>query len=167
MGSGALTIDGSADVNGTADSLTVGSMAAALDTLGLDWTLLTSASFPVDYVNTWPSCALPADSFTVTRFTGYVVGASGVCGRGVLIVAGMLDVQPNFSWDGVILAGHFNTPNENFTVNGVVVSGLDGLGAYTDVRQAGYTHYNRCYAFKAGRRLSHFRPVGSTWWESM
>ena len=167
MGSGSLTIDGSADVSGTADSLTVGSMNAVLDTLGLDWDLLTNASFPVDYVNTWPSCGLPVDSFPVTRFTGDVTGAKGVCGRGVLIVAGTLDVQKDFAWNGVILAGYFKTPNDGFHVDGLVVSGLDGLGAYTDVRRSSYIHYNRCHAFDAGRRLSHFRPMGSTWWESL
>ncbi len=167
MGSGSLTIDGSADVTGTADSLTVGSLAAVLDTLGLDWDLLTSTSFPVDYENVWPPCSLPADSFPVTRFTGNVTGTSSVCGRGVLIVAGTLTVEVDYSWEGVILAGYFNPPNDDFHVDGLVVSGLNGLGNYTDVRQNGFIHYNRCHAFDAGRRLSHFRLVGSTWWEGM
>ena len=167
MGTGTLQIDAGGAINGSTDSLTVGSMSAVLDALALDWDLLTDTNFPVDYEDTWPSCSLPADSFPVTRFNGNVTGAAGVCGRGVLIVTGTLDVQENYSWEGVILAGYFDTPNNQFNVEGLVVSGLDGLGGYTDVRSNSSIRYDRCIAFKAGKRLSHFQPLGSTWWESM
>ena len=167
MGTGDLQIDAQGAINGSTDSLTVGSMSAVLDALGLDWDLLTDTSFPVDYEDTWPPCFLPADEFPVTRFNGNVTGGVGVCGRGVLIVTGTLDVQPDFSWDGVILAGHFEAPIQQFHVDGLVVSGLDGLGGFTQVRMNASIRYDRCIAFKSGKRLSHFQPVGSTWWEEM
>ncbi len=167
MGSGGLDISGS-PLNGSADSLTYGSYAAVLDSLGIDWSLLTSTNFPVDYQNTWPSCALPADSFTVTRWSGNLTAPSSACGRGVLIVGGRFTPGDNFTWNGVVLAGRV-TPDDDdaFTINGLVVGGLDGLGSLTVYGEDHYVYHNRCMAFKAGRRLSHFRPLGSTWWEEM
>ena len=80
MGSGGLSISGS-PLNGSADSVTYGSYAAVLDSLGINWSVLTSTDFPVDYQNSWPSCGLPADSFTVTRWSGNLTAPSGACGR--------------------------------------------------------------------------------------
>ena len=167
MGSGALLLDGGATVTGTQISMTVGTPSAVLDSLGLDWGLLTDPDFPVDYDGVLPPCALPADSFPVTRFAFNLTVASGSCGRGVLIVTGDLIVQNGWSWDGVVLAGHLNAPDDPFQVYGLVVSGLDGAGGFTDIRRGASISYNRCYAFQAGKRLSHFQPVGSTWWEEM
>ena len=71
MGSGALSIaGGGSPLDGNPHSRVLGTSAAALDSIGLNWDVLTSSAFAVDYENTWPSCALPADSFTVTGFTG-------------------------------------------------------------------------------------------------
>lgn len=172
MGSGALQIDGSANVNGTSNTLLLGTESAVLDSLGLDWDFITDPSFPVDYEGVLPPCGLAADSFPVTRFNGDLSVTSSSCGRGVLIVKNTLTAAVGWSWDGVILAGFFNPPNGYIEVNGLVVSGLDGLGGYTDLRRGGssngaYVRYNRCYAFQANRRLSHFEPVGGTWWEAM
>ncbi len=110
---------------------------------------------------------MPADSFTVTRFTGNLLAPSIACGRGVLIVTGNLTPANGFSWDGIVLAGYVVTTNNNFTINGLVVGGLDGAGLLTDYDDNTYIYHHRCNAFKAGKRLSHFKPVGSTWWESM
>ena len=167
MGSGDLSYGGSS-VDGNPDSTRYGSYSAVLDSLGLDWSLLTSPSFPVDYENTWPSCALPSDSFTVTRFTGDLDAPGSACGRGVLIVVGELTPLENFTWDGVVLAGRM-TPSdeEDFAINGQVVGGLNGLGGATVYYEDQRIKYDRCMAFKAGKRLSHFQLVGSTWWESL
>ena len=166
MGSGGLSISGS-PLNGSADSVTYGSYAAVLDSLGINWSVLTSTDFPVDYQNTWPSCGLPADSFTVTRWSGNLTVPSGACGRGVLIVGGRFTPGAAFTWNGVVLAGRITPDDDAFTINGLVVGGLDGLGSLTTYWANHYVYHNRCMAFKAGRRLSHFRPLGSTWWEEM
>ena len=166
-GSGTLTIEGGGLVNGSPVTTAYGSYDAVLDSLGIDWTLLTNSQFPVDYQNTWPSCALPADSFTVTRFTGNLFAPSTACGRGTLIVGDTLTPAHGFTWDGIILAGYVVSTSNDFRVDGLVVGGLNGLGAETRYNDGTYIYHNRCMAFKAGKRLSHFQPVGSTWWESM
>ena len=166
-GSGTVTIAGAGAINGNPNTRSYGSYNAVLDSLGINWAALTDTSFPVDYENTWPSCALPADSFTVTRFTGNLLAPSAACGRGVLIVTGDLTPANNFTWDGIVLAGYMVSTYNAYTINGMLVGGLNGLGAQTRFRDQAYIYHNRCNAFKAGKRLSHFIPVGSTWWESM
>ena len=86
----------------------------------------------------------------------------------MLIVGGRFTPGAAFTWNGVVLAGRI-TPDDDdaFTINGLVVGGLDGLGSLTTYWANHYVYHNRCMAFKAGRRLSHFRPLGSTWWEEM
>ncbi len=168
MGSGSLVIDGGGTVTGSQVTIAVGSVSAVLDSLGLDWDLLTDPDFPVDYDGVLPPLGLPVDSFPVTRFPANLTVGSGDNGRrGVLIVTGDLIVQNGWIWDGVVLAGYLNAPDDPFQVHGLMVSGLDGAGRFTDIRGATYIEYNRCYAFQAGERLSHFRPVGGTWWEEM
>jgi len=169
MGTGTLDILSGNPLHGPdPEVLETFSEAAALDSLGIDWDLLTSTDFPVDYEDTWPSCALPADSFPVTRWNETTAVNSGTCGRGVLIVTGSLVIFSGFSWDGVVLAGRiipFFGPA--YTINGLVVTGLNGAGNDTDYEDNQSIYYDRCMAFKAGKRLSHFRPMGSTWWEEM
>ena len=142
-------------------------MTAAMDSLGLNWAALTDPDFPVDFEDTWPSCALPADSFTVTRFNGSLSAPAGVCGRGVLIVTGGLTFGDLFTWDGVVLAGHIETTTNDYTIDGLLVAGLDGNSNATTLNDGIDIRYDYCNAFWAGKRLSHFVPVGSTWWEEM
>jgi len=168
MGSGSLQIDGAPNVTGSSISLNVGSMATVLDSLNLDWDLLTNASFPVDYEGVLPDFGvLPADSFPVIRYNGNLTAGPSESGRGVLIVKNVLTVVTGWSWQGVILTGYFFPPNDPFLVEGVVVSGLDGLSGFTDIRRSSQILYNRCLAFQAARSLSHFESVGGTWWEEM
>ena len=168
MGSGLASIQPPDPIDGpNPEVVSLGSAEAALNAIGIDWDVLTDPDFPVDYENTWPSCALPADSFTVTRFNGNVTGPSPVCGQGVLIVKGNFSADAGFQWDGILLAGYIvDTPN-NYRIDGLVVGGLDGNGTATAFRDNTHIDYHRCYAFQAGKRLSHFQPMGSTWWESM
>jgi hypothetical protein len=167
-----LTYDYAANITGVADSLRIGSPAAVLDSLGLDWDLLTDPAFPVDYQGVLPDFStLPADSFPVIRFNNLSVTPAH-SGRGVLIVEGTLDVGMLWEWDGIVLAGYFNPPDGYIEVEGLVVSGLDGMGGFTDLRRSGVIsgaeiHYHRCYAYRAGRALSHFQTAGGTWWEDM
>ena len=146
--------------------ITVGS-AAALAAIGIDWAVLTDPAFPVDYENTWPSCALPADSFTVTRFNGNLSTPASVCGQGVLIVTGNFLAAGGFQWNGILLAGYIVDTTNDYRIDGLVVGGLDGNGTATALRNDTHIDYHRCYAFDAGKRLSHFEAVGSTWWEEM
>ena len=166
MGSGTFVIEGGAVVSGSQISITVGSVSAVLDSLGLDWDLLTDPDFPVDYDGVLP-IGLPADSFPVIRFPANLTVGPAENGRGVLIVAGDLIIQNGWDWDGVVLAGYLDAPDDPFQVRGLVVSGLDGAGRFTDIRKTTSIFYNRCYAFQAGKRLSHFELVGGTWWEEM
>ncbi len=55
----------------------------------------------------------------------------------------------------------------HYDIDGLVVTGLDGMGDDTLLDDNQDIHFDRCIAFKAGKRLSHFQPVGSTWWEEM
>ena len=166
MGSGALFPVGF-PLEGDPDSLTLGSSAAALDSLGIDWALLSDSDFPVDYEDTWPPCGLPSDSFTVTRFNGNLTTPASPCGQGVLMVTGNFDAADGFQWDGIVLAGYIVPTVNDFRIDGLVVGGLDGNGTATAITDDTHIDYQRCYAFQAGKRLSHFQPVGSTWWEAM
>ena len=80
---------------------------------------------------------------------------------------GNLTPGHNFYWDGIILAGYVVSTFNDFRIYGLLVGGLDNAGLQTDYNNDTWVRYDRCKAFKAGRRLSHFRPVGATWWESM
>ena len=174
MGTGTLTIESGNPLHGPdPEVLETFSEAAVLDSLGIDWDLLTSPDFPVDYENTWP-CSLPSDSFPVIRQTGaFVVVDDATCGRGVLIVTNTLLILDDFSWDGIILAGQISVLPElligdvHYDIDGLVVTGLDGMGEDTLLDDNQDITFNRCIAFKAGKRLSHFQPIGSTWWEEM
>ena len=167
MGSGSLTIEGGWPIAGNPPTVLLGSTTEALDSIGIDWDVLTATGFPVDYEDAWPSCALPADSFTVTRFNGNLNTPYSVCGRGVLIVTGNFLAANGFQWNGILLAGHVvDTPND-YTIDGLVVGGLDGNGTATAYNNFTHIRYNRCYVFQAGKRLSRFEPVGGTWWEEM
>ena len=168
MGSGSWTIQPPDPIDGPdSEIVPLFTEAAALKAIGIDWAVLTDPDFPVDYQDVWPSCALPADSFTVTRFNGDLTTPSSPCGRGVLIVTGNFTGASGFQWDGILLAGHIVTTNNNYRIDGLVVGGLDGMGTLTRFDDNTHIDYHRCYAFQAGRRLSHFEPVGGTWWEEM
>ena len=168
MGSGTVTVLGGDPTDGPdPEVVSLGSAAAALDAIGIDWAVLTDPNFPVDYEDTWPSCALPADSFTVTRFNGNLTTPGSVCGQGVLIVTGNFTGGVGLQWNGILFAGYIVDTDNDYRINGLVVGGLDGNGTATAFRNDTHIDYHRCYAFDAGKRLSHFEPVGSTWWEEM
>ena len=172
MGSGLETIQSGDDpIDGPNPEVRrAGSEEAALDSIGIDWSVLSDPDFPVDYEDTWPSwscTSLPWASVTVTRFNGDVATPGSVCGQGILIVTGNFTGGSGFQWNGILLAGHIVTTNNNYRIDGLVVGGLDGMGTLTRLDDGTHIDYHRCYAFQAGKRLSHFEPVGSTWWEEM
>ena len=102
-----------------------------------------------------------------THFNGNVTTPGSVCGKGVLIVTGNFLGANGFQWNGILLAGYIVTTNNNFRIDGLVVGGLDGNGTPSEFHNDTHIDYHRCYAFAAGKRLSHFEPVGGTWWEEM
>ena len=171
MGSGTWSKEGGDPIDGPNPEVReLGSAEFALDSLGIDWDVLTDPDFPVDYEDVWPpwgSCGLPWASATVTRFNGNVTAPSSVCGKGVLIVTGDFLAAQDFQWNGILLAGHIAFTNDDWRIDGLVVGGLDGNGTAAQLRNDTHIDYHRCYAFAAGKRLSHFKPVGSTWWEEM
>lgn len=167
MGSGSWSKEGGDPIDGPDPEVIYVGSAAALDAIGIDWSVLTDNDFPVDYEDTWPGCALPADSFTVTRFNGNLSAPASACGQGVLIVTGNFFPAQGFQWDGILLAGYIVDTTNDYRIDGLVVGGLDGNGTATAFRNDTHIDYHRCNAFDAGKRLSHFEPVGSTWWEEM
>ena len=66
-----------------------------------------------------------------------------------------------------MLAGYLVNTFNDFRIDGLLVSGLDGNGTATAINNDTHIDYDRCNAFDAGRRLSHFESVGGTWWEGM
>ncbi len=171
MGSGVETIEDEDPIDGpNPEVVRVGSAAAALDSIGINWDVLTDTNFAVDYEDVWPpwgSCGLPWASATVTRFNGNVTAPSSVCGKGVLIVTGDFLGAQGFQWNGILLAGHIAFTNDDWRIDGLVVAGLDGNATASQLRNDTHIDYHRCYAFAAGKRLAHFEPVGNTWWEEM
>lgn len=161
-----------ANVSGSADSISYGSHASVLSALDLSWSTLTDPAFPVDFQGVWAS-AIPVDSFPVVRFNGNKIGYGWTSGRGLLIVTGTFEPQWGFTWDGVILAGHFSPMvggvswERAFTIRGAVIGGLDGLGAGTFFNSDGVVDYHRCNVIGATGAHGHFRPIGNSWWESM
>ena len=135
MGSGLATIQSGDDpIDGPNPEVNHLGLAAALDSIGINWDVLTDTNFAVDYEDVWPpwgSCGLPWASATVTRFNGNVTTPGSVCGKGVLIVTGDFTAAAGFQWNGILLAGHIVTTNDNFRIDGLVVGGLDGNGSHT------------------------------------
>ena len=160
------------DVSGSADLVSLGPHATVLDTLDLSWSTLMSPTFPVDFEDVWAS-AIPVDSFPVVRFNASLIGYGWTSGKGVLIVNGSFQPQWGFTWDGIILAAHFDPMSvgtsfeREFIVRGAVFSGLDGLGSATFFNSDGRIDYHRCNVIESARSLGHFRAIGNTWWESM
>ncbi len=103
----------------------------------------------------------------MTRFNGNLNTPAAPCGRGVLIVTGNFLGAEGFQWEGILLAGYIVNTFNDYRIDGLVVGGLDGMGTATAFNNDTHIDYHRCNAFDAGKRLSHFEPVGGTWWEEM
>lgn len=169
LGSGTATYSGS-DVDGSPDSLSVGSYEAVIDSLGLTWEVFTDPNFPVDFQDQWPG-ATYADSFKVTRFSGDLSATSAESGSGLLIVQGNFRPGYEFWWKGIIMAESM-TPNtagkgtgKTFWLEGVVVTGLDNLSLNLTLAKEANIEFERCWAYEAASKVAYFRPVKNAWWE--
>ena len=147
-----------------------GGYAAIYDSVALRWDILTDPGLPVDFDTTPGSPpnfgALPADSFPVVRVNGsYFNPGSSWSGRGVLIVPGELDAASGFSWNGIVLAGDVDDIHES-TIRGMLISGLGGSPAYSNVYWRGTIRYYSCYVYAANESLSYLELIDNTEFET-
>lgn len=143
-----------------------GGFAAAYDSVGLRWDILSDPTFPVDFDGVLPNYAsIPADSFPVVRVHGYFNPGSSWSGRGLLIVNGELDAASGFVWEGIVLAGSMDDIHEA-TIRGMLVAGLDGPNPYTSVYWRGSIRYYSCLVSAANESLSYMELLENTIFEA-
>lgn len=174
VGSGTISISpgnsvaGAPNTGGPPRERSYGSPGAVMDSLDVRWDVLTSSTFPVEHDDTWPSFAtIPADSFPVIRWNGALSADASRAGRGLLIVNGTLDLDDGFVWDGIVMADRIQSPvvDEDFTIRGTLVTGLDGSGDPVTIQDDGQILFHSCNVARAGAGLAHFIPLSGTWWE--
>ena len=171
-GGGASTITGAiarltvteasaTDVQGSPESETwLGGSPAMLDSIRVRWDILTDPQFPVDFENTMPNFGtLPADSFPVIRYTGWM--GTGDVGRGVLIVDGVFDPWSSFSWDGIVIARHVDDYIQG-EIDGLLIGGLDGSNMYSMVYNYTDVNYHSCFVYAANESLSYLELMPNT-----
>ncbi len=143
-----------------------GGYPAFYDSVALRWDILSDPNFPVDFDGSPPNFGtLPPDSFPVVRKIGGLAGAGSWSGRGVLIVTGMFDPGPSFSWNGIVLAGELDDINQG-DVRGMVVGGLNGPNPQTPVYWYDTVRYYSCYVYAANESLSYLELVENTEFEA-
>lgn len=153
--------DDSDDIQGSPQWETWGGGSAEmLDSIKVRWDVLSDPQFPVDYVNTMPNFAtLPADSFPVIRYTGWM--GTGANGRGVLIVDGVFDPWSSFSWDGIIIARHVDDIIQG-DIDGLLIGGIDGANMYSTVYLWTDVNYHSCFVYAANESLSYLELMPNT-----
>lgn len=162
------------DVTGDPPARSYGSSQALLDALDVRWDLLTDPTLPVDYDNAsssgnWPNFnAIHPDTFPLIRVNGNLQATPARSGRGMLIVTGLIRLQTNFEWKGVIVAGGFpvETRGQAFEIEGVLVVGVDPVPSRIDIVDNGEILYNSCHVAAAGAVVSYLAPLANTWWEA-
>lgn len=161
---------GGGDIHGDPPAVSYPGAQAVMDSLAVDWAILTDPDFPVEHDGTWPNFAtMPADSFpTIRRTEGVFNADEGRSGRGLLIVTRTLRLRDDFEWDGLILADEMwsNTNDQGFEIRGGLVVGLDASGDGFAIRNGGDIRFHSCNAVAAGRGLAHLEPLAGTWWEA-
>lgn len=127
------------------------------------WDVLSDPDFPVDFDGTWPNYgALPVDSFPIVRHTGWL--SASIQGRGVLIVDGVFDPQPTFTWEGIVLAGHVDDDLHG-RIHGMLIGGLEADNMYAYVRSEADVTYDSCFAYEANESLSYMELVDNALFE--
>lgn len=172
VGGGASTITGAIarvsvteengdDIQGNPQSrIWAGGWSAIRDSISIRWDVLSDPNFPVDFENTLPNFgALPADSFPVVRYTGWVNASWS--GRGVLIIDGVFDPTSSFSWDGIVLARHADDYVQG-EIDGMLIAGLEGPNMYSTVRLHTDVNYHSCYVYAANESLSYLELIPSS-----
>jgi hypothetical protein len=149
------------DIQGSPPTRTwAGGWSAISDSIGVRWDVISDPNFPVDFENTLPSFgALPADSFPVIRYTGWV--NASFSGRGVLLVDGVFDPNSSFSWDGIVLARHIDDAAQG-QIDGMLVAGLEEPNMYSSVGLSIDVKYHACNVYAASESLSYLELMPHT-----
>lgn len=169
---GSISTSGGSYSGTPAGAVYYSNYAAAYDTVGVRWDILSDPSFPVDYDGSWPDfaslLATNPDTFPLIRVNGDFNAWEGYSGQGVLIVTGRLTLLGDFTWDGIILAGRlyyiwggsYDLPR----VNGMLIGGLNSSNP-TSYLYSGEVFYHSCNAYMANRSLSYLELVENSLFE--
>lgn len=156
------------------DSKTAGEL---LDYMGIDWeglvteeTVVPDARIPED---SWPDfSSLPDDEWPVIHVTADEFDLTPtLTGRGAIILDGDVELQGDFTWNGVILAGGRLTTNGFQEISGTVITGLNRIfpGKSPDVSEIGNGSksfvYNSCDVEAALRAMGWLAEKPGTWRE--
>jgi hypothetical protein len=160
-----VTEDSPGDLQGNPEyEIWSGGWSEMLDSIGLRWDVLSDPNFPVDYENTLPNfSSLPADSFPIIRYTGWVF--AGWTGRGLLIVDGVFDPNSSFRWEGIILAKHVDDIVQGH-IDGMLVGGLEGPNMYSTINFRTEAAYESCSVYSANETLSYLELLPNTIFEA-
>jgi hypothetical protein len=164
--------DGGGSVpNGSPNILDLGTSAAAVASVGVDWAnILNGESMTPDVTipaDSWPSSL----TFSTTWPVIFVDQAGDYSlpndGRGILVVKNDLTISGSVSWDGIILVGGTLTSNGNNSVEGAVVTGLNiQLGQIVGVSDVGNGtksfRYNSCNVANAASKFGGLVPLRNT-----
>ena len=115
-----------------------GARSGMVDSAGLRWDVLSDPDVPVEFENTLPNFgSIPADSFPIVRYTGWVFAS--FTGRGVLI--------------GDVIQGH---------LDGLLVAGMEEPNMYATVAYRIESHYHSCDVYAANETLSYLERLENT-----
>ena len=155
------------DVDGNPDSEQwSGGFQQMYDSVGLRWDVLENPSFPFEFDGSPPNFAsLPSDSFPLVRYQGNLAPGSSWSGRGVLVITGMFDPGPSFSWDGIVLAGSVDDIIQG-DIDGMLWGGLDEANPDNQIDFRMDVEYNACYVYAANQALSYLELVDHTVFEA-
>ena len=168
---------------GTVESSTFGSSGSLYNATKIDWPGLLGGNFLPDYVVTNAS---PISAWPPVLSTNYLVGyvPRDALGqnqdilipqgqrRGILVVTGNVDLQPNAHWDGIILAGgnvSVPSPCASCALHGMVVTGLNIALGQTVPRDTlprlgiTYVQWTWCYSQSSIGALSSLVPMKNGW----
>lgn len=156
-----VTEDVADAIEGTPEfELWSGGAAEIADSVDLRWDVLTDPDFPVDYENSLPDfTSIPADSFPVIRYTGWV--SANFTGRGALIIDGTFDPASGFSWDGIVVAEEIDDLVEGY-IDGILIVGMEGPNTYPTVDFRLDVNYHSCFVYGANESLSYMELMPNT-----
>jgi hypothetical protein len=144
-----------------------GGFSEIYDSVALRWDILSDPNFPVEFDGTPPNFgSLPADSFPVVRKIGPLAPGSSWSGRGVLIVTGLFDPTPSFSWNGIVLAGELDDINQG-DIRGMLVGALNGSNPQSPVYWYNTIRYYSCYVHAANESLSYLELIENSEFEAL
>lgn len=155
--------------NGT-ENLT--NWSAVADSTHIDWASLLAGNFVPDYTippGPWPTPG--STNYLVGFANGDVTIPSSSSGRrGMLVVTGNVFVNGSH-WDGIIIAGGrldtpSSNPNANYTIHGMLITGLNGPGVpVNQIRRGGSRSikWTWCYTQSTVNALSSMVPIKNGW----